>query len=132
MAAASAVSPPPAAFETDCATSTTSCLYGSSSSGAFDCNAVLAVCSAATVSVSTLSGEDESPNPVPCTAATSRMSSLELLPLASARCLASAPASLNVSKKLRSLSETSKPLPTTPLCSASHSCSVKSAFVAIH
>src|SRR3954447_12267842 len=59
------------------------------------------------------------------------MRSLELLFLACATCFAMAPASLNVSKKLRSLSETRSPLPVTPFCRDSHSWSVKSVFVAI-
>src|SRR3954463_14463481 len=59
------------------------------------------------------------------------MRSLEPLCLACATCFAMAPASLNVSKKLRSLSETRRPLPVTPFCRDSHSWSVKSVFVAM-
>src|SRR5436190_902475 len=63
--------------------------------------------------------------------ASSRTSSLEPRFLASATCLPSAPASLKESKKPRSLSDTSSPAPVTPFCNDSHSCSVKSAFLAM-
>ena len=61
------------------------------------------------------SGDEVTPKPVPRTSASSRTSSLVLLCFAAATCFASAPASLNESKKLLSLNDTSSPAPRTPL-----------------
>src|SRR6476646_2359706 len=120
-AAPSAFSPPPAASPTERAISTTNCRYESNSPGAFDSSAAFAFRSASSVSRSTFSGEAARPNPVPCMSASSRTRPLELPCLACAMCFASEPASLNVSKKLRSLKDTRKPAPVTPFCNDSHS-----------
>src|SRR5215211_4788845 len=120
----SAASPPPAARPTDSATSSTSARYASTSSGAFCRSVAVDACNASSVPRSTSSGDALRPNPLLRVSPSSRTSSLVLFLRASARCFASAPASLKVSKKLRSLSATSIPAPVTPLCNVSHSCSL--------
>src|SRR5262245_21811538 len=77
------------------------------------------------------SGEDRTLNPE-CFVVSPRSctSGLELSRPA-ARCLAIVVASPNVSKKLRSLTATSRPAPVTPFWSVSHSSSVKSPLPAM-
>src|SRR5205814_5543513 len=113
------------------ATPTTSCRYASTSSGAFDASVAAAERRDARVSSSTFCGEAVKPNPLPCVEASSRMSSLLLFSCSSPRYFARAPASPNVSVKSRSLIDTSIPAPVTPFSIAFHSCSVKSALLAI-
>src|SRR4030095_2775637 len=86
---------------------------------------------ASVLSFSSSSVDVLSPKPVPRTSASSWTSGLGLFLRASERCFPTAPASLNESKKPRSAGETSSADPGPPFCSVSHSCSVKSALLAM-
>src|SRR4051794_18316823 len=85
---------------------------------------------ASSVPFSSSVGDVPNPNFVPCTAARSRTSVLSLSRWAP-RYFARALASPKLSVKSRSTKDTSIPAPVTPRCIASHSSSLKSAFVAI-
>ena len=87
--------------------------------------------SASIVFARTFSGEAVMPNPVPCTAAISRISWVGPAVAWPAMYFAIAVDSPKLSLRSRSLRDTSMPAPVTPMCRLSHSSAVKSAFDAI-
>src|SRR5439155_20149515 len=69
------------------------------------------------------------PKPVPCPSAIRRTTALSESRRAAVTCLASAPASLSVSKKPRSLTDTNRPAPIAPRCRVSISLSLNTSLI---